>query len=51
MPLTKAEYDEAMNKVCPHGPDEPCTQSHHKVGCTCDIDWEMIHNLKKEGWE
>ena len=46
--MTKEEYDAAMDKACPHGPDEPCTQPHHIVGCTCDIDWEEIYELKLE---
>lgn len=48
--MTKEEYDRRMAEACPHGPDEPCTQPHRIVGCTCDIDWEEIHELKMGGW-
>ena len=40
-----------MALACPHGPDEPCTCkgcgacAGHKLGCTCDIDWDEIHEL------
>ena len=47
--MTKVEYDAAMAKACPHGPDEPCLW-HHVVGCCCDIDWDEIHELKMDGW-
>ena len=59
-PLTDAavEYHRRTAEACPHGPDEPCTCpgchdgetgcAGYTVGCTCDIDWEALHELTLE---
>lgn len=50
---TQEEWQAAMDKACPHGPDQPCTCdgcgacTGHEVGCTCDIDWETIYWLRQ----
>lgn len=56
--LTYDEYCVAMKIACPHGPDEPCTcDGCHggttgcavpgKVyGCTCDIDWDLMQDIR-----
>lgn len=37
-----------MDEAIPHGPDEPCTCDGcwacegHELGCTCDIDWDVV---------
>ena len=53
------EYNRAMAKAMPHGPEDPCsctgTNIHgqpcvcegHVIGCTCDIDWEEVRLLKE----
>ena len=31
------------------GPDGKCVcYPGHQMGCTCDIDWEELHNLAEE---
>ena len=39
----------------PHGPDEPCTCvgcwacAGHEMGCTCDIDWDAMAEMRFDG--
>lgn len=50
--LTYEEYGSMMKIVCPHGPDEPCTCDGcgackgRQVGCTCDIDWDLMVEVR-----
>lgn len=51
------EHHRRMTDACPHGPDEPCTCpgchdgemgcTGYTVGCTCDIDWEVLYELSR----
>lgn len=50
--LTYTEYCAAMKIACPHGPGEPCTCDGchgckgHVYGCTCDIDWDLMQDIR-----
>lgn len=50
--LTYDEYCNMMKIVVPHGPDEDCSCKGcgscegHVYGCTCDIDWEMVREVR-----
>jgi hypothetical protein len=60
--MNRAEYERRMAEAVPHGPDDPCTCDGttsrgercvcvgHVIGCTCDIDWEVMYELGREGW-
>lgn len=51
--MTREEFERRMALACPHGPDEPCTCdgcgacAGHERDCTCDIDWDEIHELRE----
>lgn len=46
--------EQRLNEAAPHGPDEPCTCDGcwackgHVVGCTCDIDWDTLAEIRME---
>ena len=52
------EYKRKVALACPHGANEPCTCpgchdgetgcTGYTVGCTCDIDWDALHELSRE---
>jgi hypothetical protein len=54
--LTYEEYCAMMAIACPHGPDEPCTCdgchegktgcTGHVYGCTCDIYWDLMQDIR-----
>ena len=54
--MTREEYERRMREAVPHGPGEPCTCdgcafcSGHELGCTCDIAWDTMAELEREGW-
>jgi hypothetical protein len=51
--MTPEERAERLKKACPHGPDQPCTCdgcwacTGRVVGCTCDIDWDELAELRQ----
>lgn len=61
--MNEEEWRRRMAIAAPHGPDEPCTcrgwTIHHEKcfcypgqvpGCTCDIDWDTMAELSRDGW-
>lgn len=60
--MKRAEYERLMKEACPHGPEEPCACNGYVngdpaqgkctcfpggiVGCTCDIAWDSLADLK-----
>jgi len=56
--MKREEYKRRMAEACPHGPEEPCTCDGscgaemckgNTIGCTCDIAWDEIAELK-DAW-
>ncbi len=52
--LTWEQVQAEMRKAAPHKPDEPCTCdgchecTGHVIGCTCDIDWDRLQELRRD---
>jgi len=50
------EHHRRMTEACPHGVNEPCTCdgcwacAGRVVGCTCDIDWDVMYELARDRW-